>query len=90
MMKHGTQSVPKASAPVDSVPLPCPFCGGTNVSVDPDIESVACRDCMATGPSLLKQQEFDTDKQMMNAAIDVWNARPTTVARIKTGKGSRK
>lgn len=50
-------------------PLPCPFCRSTNVAVDPDIESVVCHVCCATGPSLLRKQEFNTDEATQEAAI---------------------
>lgn len=58
-------------------PLPCPFCGGTDCTVDPDIESVVCNTdgCLATGPSLLRKLEFETEEQMFDAAIAAWNKR---------------
>jgi Lar family restriction alleviation protein len=55
-------------------PLPCPFCGSKDIVVDPDIESVTCNGCTATGPSMLRN-EYDSDDAMMDAAISAWNAR---------------
>ncbi len=91
-MKHGTDPDISTSAPVDSEPLPCPFCGeaGVSLTMDLDTESVVCDGCTATGPSVLKQREFDTREEMERAAVEVWNARPTTVSRIKNKKGSRR
>ena len=89
MMKHGTHSDPQGSAPVDSEPLPCPFCGeaGVSLQVDSDTESVICDGCTATGPSMLRKRDFDTQEEMERAAIDAWNER---VSGIKTGEGSRR
>jgi Lar family restriction alleviation protein len=88
-MKRGTQSVPEASAPVNSVPLPCPFCGEdeVNLTVDPDIESVVCGGCKATGPSMLEQNDFADEEEMLAAAIGAWNFRQ--VSGIKNGDGER-
>src|SRR4029077_5307889 len=62
---------------VSLVPAPCPFCGeaGVSLTVDSDIESVMCDGCKATGPSLLRKQEFETQEEMENAAILAWNNR---------------
>jgi len=55
-------------------PEPCPFCGGKDVQVDLDTESVTCHGCLATGPSMLKK-EHDSDDAMMADAISAWNSR---------------
>jgi len=55
-------------------PLPCPFCGCENVVVDPDIESVTCNGCTATGPSMLTT-EHESEDAMAVAVIDAWNTR---------------
>ena len=54
---------------------PCPFCGGTDVAVDPDIEGVTCHGCMATGPSFLMSDELPTDEEANARAEAGWNRR---------------
>jgi len=70
-MKRKKQSIEVLS------PLPCPFCGeaGVSLTVDPDIESVVCDGCTATGPSMLKKKDFATQEEMEEAAIAAWNER---------------
>lgn len=53
---------------------PCPFCGGSDLVVDSDIEAVMCDDCLGTGPSLL-QQEHESHEDMVEKAIAAWNKR---------------
>lgn len=56
---------------------PCPFCGSTDTRYDPDIESVYCLKCHATGPSLLKKDLPDDadDDSVMGDAVRLWNGR---------------
>jgi hypothetical protein len=50
------------------------------VIVDPDIESVVCNNCQATGPSMLLKLKppayWESDEAMIDAAIQAWNKRP--------------
>lgn len=77
VLKHGCTADPPARSPVDSVPLPCPFCGEADLSklrVDLDITGVICKGCESTGPCLL-DQEFDSDEAAIDAATVAWNRR---------------
>ena len=76
-MKHETQSDPETTAPVNPVPLPCPFCGEsepTKLIVDLDIAGVICKGCESTGPFLL-DQDFESDEAAIDAATVAWNRR---------------
>jgi Lar family restriction alleviation protein len=72
-------------------PALCPFCGGTDVVYDEDIESVLCQTCTATGPSMLKRKEQPEGSEV--AAIEAWNkrllARPSSTLRWAAARLSR-
>ena len=50
---------------------PCPFCNGTNLSVDdisPRVWAVVCEDCDTIGPNPVAQDQ--------ERAVELWNKRP--------------
>jgi len=50
--------------------LPCPFCGGkAEIKHDEDIAFARCKDCEATGPTILGPRD--------DSEID-WNTRPVS------------
>ncbi len=55
-------------------PMACPFCASIDVSFDPDIESISCSACTATGPTMMAK-EFDSEEATQDAAAAAWNTR---------------
>ena len=57
---------------------PCPFCGSTDLSFDPDGDMIVCDDCGCFGPSPSEELLSDkdsTDEQVEAAAAEIWNKR---------------
>ena len=55
-------------------PLPCPFCGSTNIRTDDARDFLACMDCHAEGPGNIGMGS--------NYAVEAWNRRAAIAAHV--------
>lgn len=78
LLPRSAQSVSGEGAPVDSEPLPCPFCGEAGVCLTVGDGRVVCDGCTATGP-IVKAGGHEDEDAIDRAAVDAWNQRGWTV-----------